>query len=677
MKRDGRLKTKKLKSKLWLKFLTGILIPVVIVFILAATLISSSVGNSVENISTQKLNIDSQLISSKIGQFFTFYISAAESGASSSQITDIITNSGKGERIDKSSKFKSLKQTIINTSSIDKENILETWIASFRSNELIGSNGFIAEEGFDVTQRPWYQVKNSKKTYISAPYLDTETGDTVISIVAPVFDEKKSEVIGVFAFDINLMQITKIMSNYKIGENGFIMLTDSSGKIIYHPNKEYIEKNIIEIDISEEVSEILLSGESKELSYNMDEKSYLGNIALEEKSGWYLITGEPKRDAMAVKTKTSGIILFVFGIGLTLIIISVLFIARNITKSMKKLTDAAQSIADGDLDVRVNISSNDEIGDVGDAINRTTERLKSYIEYINEVEDVLNSIAEGSLNFDLQHDYTGEFSKIKEALLNIRETLKDTILNIKESSEKVSMNSRQISMGAQILADGTTEQAGAIEELSATVGDITSKISDTAKHAVDVNGKIEDAGEKIENSNRQMQDMLMAMNEISDKSSQISKIIKTIDDIAFQTNILALNAAIEAARSGVAGKGFAVVADEVRNLANKSAEAAKMSDGFITEALHAVEKGNSIVNAAAENLEVLYSNSKDMLEGMIMISDSTQSQSAAVNQVNEGLEQIAHVIHTNSATAEESAASTRELSDQAEILDELVKKFNL
>lgn len=677
MKRDGRISTRNAKSKLWFKFLSGILLPIVLVFLLATGLITSSVGKSVEDISTQKLNIDSQLISSKIGEFFTFYISAAEAGASSSQVIDIIKDTKKGMRMETSPLFTPLNKTLLNTTSVDPENILYTWIAGFESSELVSSSGFISDSKFDVTTRPWYQVKSSKKTYISAPYIDTETGDTVISIVAPVFDEKKSDVIGVFAFDINLMQITKIMSNYKIGENGFIMLTDNSGKIIYHPNKKYIEKNMTEIDISKEVSDALSVGESKELSYKMDGKAYVGNVALEEKSGWYLITGEPERDVMAAKTKTSGIILFVFGIGLILIVISVLFIARNITRSMKKLADAAQSIADGNLDVRVNISSNDEIGEVGEAMNRTTERLKSYIEYINEVEEVLNSIADGSLNFELHHDYTGEFAKIKEALLNIRETLKDTILNIKDSSEKVSINSRQISMGAQILADGTTEQAGAIEELSATVGDITSKISDTAKHAIDVNGKIEDAGEKIESSNRQMQDMLMAMNEINDKSSQISKIIKTIDDIAFQTNILALNAAIEAARSGVAGKGFAVVADEVRNLANRSAEAAKMSDGFITEALYAVEKGSSIVNAAAENLEVLYSNSREMLEGMIMISDSTQSQAAAVNQVNEGLEQIAHVIHTNSATAEESAASTKELSDQAEILDELVKKFNL
>lgn len=677
MKRDGRISTRNAKSKLWFKFLSGILLPIVLVFLLATGLITSSVGKSVEDISTQKLNIDSQLISSKIGEFFTFYISAAEAGASSSQVIDIIKDTKKGMRMETSPLFTPLNKTLLNTTSVDPENILYTWIAGFESSELVSSSGFISDSKFDVTTRPWYQVKSSKKTYISAPYIDTETGDTVISIVAPVFDEKKSDVIGVFAFDINLMQITKIMSNYKIGENGFIMLTDNSGKIIYHPNKKYIEKNMTEIDISKEVSDALSVGESKALSYKMDGKAYVGNVALEEKSGWYLITGEPKQDVMAAKTKTSGIILFVFGIGLILIVISVLFIARNITRSMKKLADAAQSIADGNLDVRVNISSNDEIGEVGEAMNRTTERLKSYIEYINEVEEVLNSIADGSLNFELHHDYTGEFAKIKEALLNIRETLKDTILNIKDSSEKVSINSRQISMGAQILADGTTEQAGAIEELSATVGDITSKISDTAKHAIDVNGKIEDAGEKIESSNRQMQDMLMAMNEINDKSSQISKIIKTIDDIAFQTNILALNAAIEAARSGVAGKGFAVVADEVRNLANRSAEAAKMSDGFITEALYAVEKGSSIVNAAAENLEVLYSNSREMLEGMIMISDSTQSQAAAVNQVNEGLEQIAHVIHTNSATAEESAASTKELSDQAEILDELVKKFNL
>lgn len=677
MKRDKILVNKSTKNKLWFKFLSGILLPVVLVFLLATALITSSVGNSVEDVSTQKLSIDSQLISSKIGEFFTLYVASTEAGASNSQVIDIIQNTKKGERMESSPLFKSLNKTLTNTTSIDSENILYTWIAGFESSELVSSSGFISDSSFDVTTRPLYQVKNSKKTYISPPYIDTETGDTVISIVSPVFNENKTDVIGVFAFDINLAQITKIMSNYKIGENGFIMLTDAAGKIIYHPNTEYIEKNISDVDISKEVVDAISQAQTENIQYKMDGKKYIGNVASESKSGWKLITGEPEKDVMAAKTKTSNIIFVVFGLGLALIVLSVLFIAQNITNSMKKLSSAALSIAEGDLDVKIDIASNDEIGDVASAMNKTTDRLNSYVDYIAEVEEVLNAIASGSLDFELRHDYAGEFAKIKEALLNIRETLRDTIINIKDSSEKVSLNSRQISMGAQLLADGTTEQAGAIEELSATVGDISAKISDTASHSVNVNSKIESAGERIDRSNRQMQDMLAAMMEINEKSSQIGKIIKTIDDIAFQTNILALNAAVEAARSGVAGKGFAVVADEVRNLANKSAEAAKMSDGFITEAIQAVEKGSSLVNEAAKNLEVLYSDSRDMLDGVAMISQSTQSQAVAVKQVNEGLEQIAHVIHTNSATAEESAASTRELSAQADILDELVKKFNL
>lgn len=677
MRRDKILINKGTKNKLWFKFLSGILLPVVLVFLLATVLITSSVGNSVEDISTQKLSIDSQLISSKIGEFFTLYVASTEAGASSSQVIDIIQNTKKGERMESSPLFKSLNKTLTNTTSIDSENILYTWIAGFESSELVSSSGFISDSSFDVTTRPWYQVKNSKKTYISPPYVDTETGDTVISIVSPVFNENKTDVIGVFAFDINLAQITKIMSNYKIGENGFIMLTDATGKIIYHPNTEYIEKNISDVDISKEVVDAIEQVQTENIQYKMDGKKYIGNVASESKSGWNLITGEPEKDVMAAKTKTSNIIFVVFGLGLALIVLSVLFIAQNITNSMKKLSSAALSIAEGDLDVKIDIDSDDEIGDVASAMNKTTDRLNSYVDYIEEVEDVLNSIASGSLDFELHHDYAGEFAKIKEALLNIRETLRDTIINIKDSSEQVSLNSRQISMGAQLLADGTTEQAGAIEELSATVGDISAKISDTASHSVNVNSKIESAGERIDRSNRQMKDMLSAMMEINEKSSQIGKIIKTIDDIAFQTNILALNAAVEAARSGAAGKGFAVVADEVRNLANKSAEAAKMSDGFITEAIQAVEKGSSLVNEAAKNLEVLYSDSRDMLDGVAMISQSTQSQAVAVKQVNEGLEQIAYVIHTNSATAEESAASTRELSAQADILDELVKKFNL
>lgn len=256
-----------------------------------------------------------------------------------------------------------------------------------------------------------------------------------------------------------------------------------------------------------------------------------------------------------------------------IIAVSVLF-SRRLVRPLKKLHRAADQIAQGDLNVDVTVTSRDEIGELAATLNTTVERLKSYINYINEITDVLNKFSHGNLEFELTYDYAGEFSRIKDALIAIQMTMNQTLLHIRQASSEVASGSDQVAGGAQT-SQGATEQASSVEELSAAIEELSAKIQQNAQEADAANAISEETKACMIESNTHMDEMMSAIEDIGNTSGEIGKIIKTIDDIAFQTNILALNALVEAARAGSAGKGFAVVADEVRNLAGKSAEAKK------------------------------------------------------------------------------------------------------
>ncbi|WMI79809.1 methyl-accepting chemotaxis protein [Anaerotignum sp. MB30-C6] len=353
------------------------------------------------------------------------------------------------------------------------------------------------------------------------------------------------------------------------------------------------------------------------------------------------------------------------------------FISGGIAKPIKKATEVAQQIADGNFDVELSIHSKDEVGQLANAFNLTIERLVNYQGYIDEISDALHNVSRGNLKVELYREYAGQFKKLKDSMQALIANLSSTILQINQSSEQVYCGAEQVANAAQALSQGATEQASSIEELSASIADVTGQIRKNAENATEVHEKAGFAGKELEMSNGQMDEMMGAMNEISLKSSEISKIIKIIDDIAFQTNILALNAAVEAARAGAAGKGFAVVADEVRNLAGKSAEAAKNTTLLIDETVKAVQDGSGIAMKTATSLEVSAKATAEAVALIEQIALASQEQALAINQINIGVEQISSVVQTNAATAEESAAASEELSSQSNLLKELISNFNI
>lgn len=361
-------------------------------------------------------------------------------------------------------------------------------------------------------------------------------------------------------------------------------------------------------------------------------------------------------------------------VGAIISIIIAVLIARGISRPVIAVAEAATKLSHGDFDTDLTYHSLDEIGSLFDSMR---EMVTSTNSIISDTSRGLNEFARGNFNVVPQADYVGVYNGISVAMEKIVTELSRTFTDIRVSAEQVSSGAEQVSSGAQALAQGTTEQASSIQELSASVNEIAEQVKDNADSAKKASQLAGVVGINVQESNNQMSQMTEAMFDISTSSSQISKIIKAIEDIAFQTNILALNAAVEAARAGAAGKGFAVVADEVRNLATKSSEAAKQTNVLIEDSVKAVTRGSSIAELTAKSLTEVVSGSEQIAQIITEISKASSEQSTSISQINIGVEQISSVVQTNSATSEESAAASEEMAGQATVLNELMSKFQV
>ncbi|QHI73834.1 methyl-accepting chemotaxis protein [Aminipila terrae] len=550
------------------------------------------------------------------------------------------------------------------------------------------STGLDILNDFDTygTADYYLPAKENLSTHVTEPYeYKLTTGEKVwlISLCCPIINNN-GEFLGVVTCDINMKSIAGL--NYANGgyKSSYSYIVTSQGNCMAHTLDKKVVGSVPEtISKYKNIQSAVKSGKSitDEIKnpYSNGKTALVMHKALKLKGtdvNWSSAFVVNKSEAMSAVTKIALALAGIGAIGLAvLIFVSVMAIKKGLAP-VDSVMRLAEKMRNGDLshgDSEITYK-NDELGVLSKIFTETSIALGGYI---NEITEVLENVASGNLDVTIERDFIGDFNRIKIDLKRILDSLNMTFNEMRVAAEQVATGAEQFSDGAQSLSQGAIQQASSVEQLSAKIMEISNQVKDNAVHANNANDKAEAVGTELENSNKQMQELLKAMDDINNTSGQIGNIIKTIEDIAFQTNILALNAAVEAARAGTAGKGFAVVADEVRNLASKSAEAAKNTTGLIESSLDSVREGARFAEITATSLDHVVIGTKEILSAIAEISEKTEVQSQSLEEVTAGIEQISKVVQTNAATAEESAATSQELSAQAQLLKDQISRFKI
>lgn len=537
---------------------------------------------------------------------------------------------------------------------------------------------FVPGPDFNALEKSWYQNGIESENFILGDVYFDEDSQSYVVGASGALKDSGGNVRGVAAADVYLDSISDIVQDIQLEKTGGIFLVDTrTNTIIGHRDKDITGRNLNEFSKDMYAYAAKQITEDKSGLFLYDNSTYI-QVAPVPGSDWTAVSYVSKSEVLSDLKTLTGIMAAVSVIAVIITIFLIIILVRNIIgKPVAELNGVAAKIADGELNQTIRHCSNDELGELADNFGLTVTRLRDYVDYINEVSEKLQDIAMGNLSFSLSREYAGEFAKIKESLENISLSLNGTLGQINKAAGEVAEGSGYVSDGAQTLSQGSSQQTEAVELLASHISEVSDGIQKTASGAKKANEIAQQAGSKLLESNDKMQNMNTAIRKISSKSSEIHNIIKTIEDIAFQTNILALNAAIEAARAGSAGKGFAVVADEVRNLAGKSSEAAKNTTVLIDQTVEAVEEGIGIANDTASSLMEVVALAEQVTKLIDGIAQYSAKQATATEAVISGIDQISNVVQSNMATAEKSAAASEELSGQANMLKELVSKFRL
>ncbi len=649
---------------------------VLIAYIVVEVIIVIIMGQTVYYNKKAQLTLESESAANRLAGFFEKYERETQTLALNPQIQSVLSETKAGDNILSAKAMGDVEKYLVDAAGADSENVMAVWIADLDASVITQSDGYTFPDGWDITGRAWYSCIETGKTVLTEPYIDSSTGEIILSAATPVYDEG-GNVLGAAGMDISLDHVTEVLSGYTIGSNGYVWLVSSDGMLIYHPNAELVQQNIADVNVSDNVVNAIMNQSTEFLKYKADGTTKYGSVQLVGETGYLVFSNMPFLEYYQMLFATIGVLLVIFAVGIIVVMRSIDKSAYALSKPIAELNETASRLAEGDLDVELNVTAKNEIGELAESIRATVARLKEYIAYLKEASGALDQIADGKLEIHLEQEYVGEFRQLKEALLHISSSMNDVMKNISASSQTVTSSAGDLANAAQQLAEGSGTQAAAVEELVATATSVAEQVEESKKDALQSAEETQKVTAMMEQSQDKMQEMMEAVQKIHETSKQVVGIIATIEEIADQTNLLSLNASIEAARAGEAGKGFAVVADEIGKLAQESSKAANMTRELIGVSMEEINKGNQIADHVMDSLKTAVE-AVDNVNGMIQkTAGNAADQAQSMEQIRVGIEEISQGVQDNSAIAEESSATSEELASQATMLNELVQHFEL
>lgn len=543
----------------------------------------------------------------------------------------------------------------------------------FTSGNLLDKKGVSIKDGTDFSDRDYVKAALNGKTNISDVTLSKYTNTYGISIAAPLISSGR--IIGVVYYRADVDFMNDIVKHISVGQGSYAYILDENNNVIAHKNEKYIMNDKYKEMIPKDIKNCI-SSQNGSMTCAYDGDKYIcGYSKIDKMANWRVVIASPESayDSDILRFVKKLVISDI--IALIAAIIVALIIAKAISRPIVRVKNLLSALAQGDLSVQLNDTKNkDELGILQNSAVSLNRMLS---DMLTQSGDVLSKMAAYDLTSEDMREYPGKFNELAASINSIKAILSNMILNIQNSSVNVDGGSKQLAEAASMLSEGTMAQASSLQKLVTDVENVAQNINANSDKTIFVNESLGNLDSEIKDGNQKMQELSNVVRTVEEMSEDIKKIVNTIDGIAFQTNILALNASVEAARAGESGRGFAVVAQEIGTLATKSSDASKKTAELIEKCIKGIESAKEYADITSDSLAKIVSDSNNIANAFDEMSKANEIQAKNANDIRNEIENISQVVQSNTATAQQTAASTEVLSEQAAALKDMTGRFKV